>query len=251
MQWPARGMNSVGFLPYGGISVHTQNIRRPGFVAATGGVFSKTASYPDGYGYSAAVMPLTAGGMSSWQVSIVVAGGADMLSGGPMDGTAAIAFIGDGNAALIISLSGDGSASFSGDGSVSLTIGMAGNGDWSFSGLGGMSMIVPIEGAGSWAMVGLGDAKGRLDMSGSWSPYTELSPQSLASAVWSALAAQNNEAGSMGDLLNAAGGGGISGAVIDQIVDAVWERTGSNGIEYGATLTSAEKWAKLSAALSA
>lgn len=40
------------------------------------------------------------------------------------------------------------------------------------------------------------------------------------------------------------GGGGLSGSDINAIVDAVW-------VNYGATLTSSEKWAKLAAALSA
>jgi hypothetical protein len=36
-------------------------------------------------------------------------------------------------------------------------------------------------------------------------PYTELSPAALASAVWSAVAADNNESGTMGEKLNDAG----------------------------------------------
>lgn len=38
-------------------------------------------------------------------------------------------------------------------------------------------------------------------------PFTELSPQNLANAVWSAIAASNNEVGSMGEKLNDAGSG--------------------------------------------
>ena len=38
-------------------------------------------------------------------------------------------------------------------------------------------------------------------------PYTELSPQSLAAAVWNAVAADSNEVGTMGEKLNDAGSG--------------------------------------------
>ena len=42
-------------------------------------------------------------------------------------------------------------------------------------------------------------------MAGNITPFTELSPQNLASAVWSALATANNEPGTMGEKLNDAG----------------------------------------------
>ncbi len=56
-------------------------------------------------------------------------------------------------------------------------------------------------------------------LAGEATPFTELSPQSLATAVWSALAADNAEPGTMGELLNGAGGGSSPGAV----ADAVWD----------------------------
>lgn len=40
-------------------------------------------------------------------------------------------------------------------------------------------------------------------------PYTELSPENLARAVWQALATEYNEAGTMGEKLNLAGTGGV------------------------------------------
>ena len=36
-------------------------------------------------------------------------------------------------------------------------------------------------------------------------PFTELSPEGLANAVWASLATANNDPGSMGELLNSAG----------------------------------------------
>ena len=50
-------------------------------------------------------------------------------------------------------------------------------------------------------------------------PYTELSPQSLASAVWQAPATENNLAGSMGSKVNTASSGGVD---MDALASAVW-----------------------------
>ena len=58
------------------------------------------------------------------------------------------------------------------------------------------------------------------NMVGSALPYTELSPQSLASAVWSAPAPENNQAGSMGSKVNTASSGGVD---MGALAEAVWD----------------------------
>ena len=45
-------------------------------------------------------------------------------------------------------------------------------------------------------------------LTGHITPYTELSPENLAQAVWSSLAARFNSPGTMGELVNASGAGG-------------------------------------------
>lgn len=57
-------------------------------------------------------------------------------------------------------------------------------------------------------------------MTGSMNPFTELSPEGLAKAVWSALATENNVANTMGSKLNTASSGGIDMSALAQ---AVWE----------------------------
>lgn len=64
---------------------------------------------------------------------------------------------------------------------------------------------------------------------GEITPFTELSPQSLAIAVWSANASQNNDVGTMGELLNGAGGG----ATPSTIAAAVWDALLSNYTDPG------------------
>lgn len=48
---------------------------------------------------------------------------------------------------------------------------------------------------------GAGDVRGILSMGGGWTPFTELSPENLATAVWGALADGNDTADSMGEAL--------------------------------------------------
>jgi hypothetical protein len=81
-------------------------------------------------------------------------------------------------------------------------------------------MIVPFDGIGSFAqLTGTADLRGRLSMAGEWTPFAELSPEGLANAVWSSLAAQNNAPGTMGSKLNTASSGGVD---LDALAAAVW-----------------------------
>ena len=256
MIYPAGRGDVVGFLPYrflGNCDVSKYSPLSGGrFNANTGQTYKRTSAIPDGYSAGGAyALPVVAGGMSSAQAYVTVTGESDGIAASVISGNGDITVTSAGDVSLIMSLGGAALTSFSGAAGLALTISLAGDVSVTFLGEAALSMIIPVSGAGSWAVTGSGDLRGQLDMEGSWTPYTDLSPQTLAAAVWSALAAQNNEAGTMGDLLNAAGGGGISGAVIDQIADAVWQSVGANGNQYGATLTSAEKWAKIAAALSA
>lgn len=57
------------------------------------------------------------------------------------------------------------------------------------------------------------------DISASITPYTALSPESLAASVWNALAVAYNTSGTMGEKLNSAGGGSSP----TDIANAVWD----------------------------
>lgn len=181
----------------------------------TGEEWALTSSVPDGYASSGAyTLPIVAGGMSSWQAVMEVAGAGDLLQGGPLIGTASLTFTSNApSASLIITLSGTGAASFAGSAGLALTIGLAGGASVSMTGGAGLSMIVPIDGTGSFSMSGAAELKGNLEMEGSWGGASPLSPEGLA--------------------------------------DAVWAKTNINAVPYGTVVTSAEKNAKLAAALSA
>ena len=57
-------------------------------------------------------------------------------------------------------------------------------------------------------------------MTGEMTPFTELSPENLAKAVWSALASENNDIGTMGAKLNTASSWWVD---LDALAQAVWE----------------------------
>ena len=186
--------------------------------------FVKTASIPEGYAPKATVvMPVKAGGMSG-TAHIAISGEGNLLQGGPMVGEGSMSFTSDdASLGLIVSMSGDGTITFTtADAALALTMAMDGNGNITLTGSGGLSMIVPFEGNGNITFTGSADLKGNCTMQGEWTPYTELSPENLARAVWDALATQFNDAGTMGNKLNtAASGGGGSGPSAEVIAVAV------------------------------
>lgn len=174
----------------------------------------KTASTPDGYGAQAVVPPLTAGSMSAKKQIAALSGQANLLSGAPMSGSFASTLAGSGNLSLIVGLSGSGVmlrlAGSQAD--LKLTMALSGSGEIHFSGQGRLSLVVPFAarpGSKVLTFSGQADLKGLCSLSGAFSPFTELSPQNLANAVWGALSSQFNSVGSMGARLNTASSGGV------------------------------------------
>lgn len=215
--WPASRVDVVGFLPmtFGGIS-HVSRLNSGGgrrFNSHLGEAWARTASRPDGYSVGGSyALAIRAGGMSSWQPGPAFSGSASLTMGGLIDGTAAFSFTGSGDAGLITSLTGDGSASFSGSGDLATTASLAGDGAFSLSGDGALSIVLPMDGTGSATLAGSADLKGTLALIGSWSPFTELSPESLASAVWREVVDSGFTAAEVMRLLGAAMAGKVSGA---------------------------------------
>jgi hypothetical protein len=144
-----------------------------------------------------------------------------LLQGGPMEGTGEMAWTTpDCNLSLVVSMDGTATITFTGNTSVlRLVIGMDGTGTMTVTGAGGLSMIVPFDGAGAFGLTGAGDLRGRMSMEGAWTPFSALSPEGLAAAVWGAVSATNNEAGTMGSKVNSAASGGVD---LNALADAVW-----------------------------
>lgn len=150
-----------------------------------------SSSVPEGAvgGRAALLLPLVGGGMASGASADAVefSGTGVLLKGGPMTGATAVEFAGTGALSLNVTLTGAGTIEVSGTGGLALTIGLAGDAAFSLTGTGGLSMIVPFEGAASFGMSGAADLRGLLSLKGDATPFTELSPETLARAVWAEL----------------------------------------------------------------
>ena len=151
---------------------------------------AQTASSPDGYDVKGLVPARKAGSMSALVPLADATFTGALLQGGPMEGSGSITWTTpDTSLSLTTSMTGTATITLSGNSSVlRLVIGMDGTGSLSLTGAGGLSLIVPFEGTASFGLIGTGDLKGRLSMDGAWTPFSELSPESLAQAVLAAAA---------------------------------------------------------------
>lgn len=166
-------------------------------------VISKASGIPDGYGAASAVAPYIAGGMSC-RTSSESDVFADMVSGAPMSASWSSVSGFDGfSLALIVNMNVAIAASSDfGEGQLSMTVGLGAvlSSDSAFSGS-QMSMIVPFDGSLSMVSSFFGDLRGRLPIECRFTPFTELSPENLASAVWGYI----NGSATTGDQLAASG----------------------------------------------
>lgn len=213
---PCRTASGVGSIYAANVSgAITPGSRRCWFDAeATTGAAPKQAGMPSGYGHPGAwVLPQRAGGMASR--GIVAGAGAviaaPLVSSTPL--AAALAGTGtvaDAACAVVIALAavlqGSGTLTAPLSGGVQLAATLAGQGSLTaaLSVLAGL--VATLPGTGSVTA----NLKGYAGLEADLLPYTDLSPQALASAVWNTLASAASTAGTMGELLNAAGSGGLA-----------------------------------------
>jgi hypothetical protein len=184
------GRQPVGISGYLAFQETAQRTQR-GLAYFAGEQIEETSSVPEGAfpGFASILPPLVSGGMSAannaTDISATATG--NVLAGGPVEGAASATFSQTGGLALQVTLAGDGTITVSQSGALALTIALAGNGAASITGTGGLSMIVPFDGAAAFALTGAANLKGNLSLSGDITPFTELSPQNLAAAVWGSI----------------------------------------------------------------
>ena len=196
---------------------------------------------------SAWVLPKTAGGMSSQNVTRINLSGAGSIVGGVTSpGSAALVFVVADAAGQLIS-SGEGAAGFAfSTNTPLLTASLAAVGEASFtlttsaalgaeaSAIGSAAMvfsmaatILPANDAppartavANFAITGALVPYAIGQMTGSTVDASTLTVDAITTAVWSAVAAQYNDAGSMGAKLNSAASGGVDYAALGL---AVWQ----------------------------
>jgi hypothetical protein len=148
----------------------------------------RTSSYPNGYApHGALIQPIRTGGIAAVPATLTLDGTAELIKGGPIDGSASISLTADNqNLSLVVGMDGSTTISVTADGMVlALTIGMDGTGTITLSGdTSNLGMIVPAEGSASFSITGDANLKGLLSLEGESTPFTELSPQNLAESVW-------------------------------------------------------------------
>lgn len=153
----------------------------------------------------------------------------DFTGVGDLDATASLTI------AMICAMTGSGTLSADIVGVLNASVDFTGNGSLSADIKGIAEMTIDLLGSGDLdaAIAGYGDMSIDIVVTG-----TGLTTANVGAAVWSALAAQNNISGTMGELLNNTGGGASPAT----IADAVWDEILSAHNTAGST---GEKLAKL------
>ncbi len=202
---------------------------------------------PSGYGLGggAFVPAITAGGLSSYQgEAIVVSQTGTMLSAMTLTGSVTGSFTTDGSLSVTIQISGDGTFTFSQTGAINMTTSLSGSGTWTITPSGALNLIVPFAGSGTATFTAAANLKGLSSLAGDITPFTELSPENLAAAVWNAVLSEYQDVGSTGKALNDAGAAGNPwsadastnndpGTMGEKLNDAAASGSGSSGLTLG------------------
>lgn len=179
----------------------------------------RLVAYPTGY-TNGWMMPLVAGSVSSHYnaVGSTVASG-QMAAGINITGTATGLSTAEAIGQLILSAIGQAFGSTTLTGNIVASLAASGT-------AAGSSSLNATIGALAW---GRGEAVGETTASlisyavghlaGSVTPFTELSPENLAAAVWNSLLANYQQSGSMGEALMGAGGGTTPASIWQYLVD--------------------------------
>lgn len=216
--------NSPGRFLSGTAGTLRSNRNKPGMQANRFQAMDRrSAALPEGHlPPSAWSLARTAGGMSSRNE---ILGDASMAGSGALGLNGVAALSGDGTVtsallALVVSavasLSGSGSLTADIVGKLEAAAALAGSGDLT-AGAGALaSLLADLSGAGSAAAVPYASGSVSANIRG----YSDLTPEGLRDAVWNALAASYNTAGTMGAAVQSGGGGG-GGITAQQIRDAM------------------------------
>lgn len=166
---------------------------------------------PSGYSGSrgCVVTAIRSGSLSSFNGdAITFSATSDLKKVMTLAGTTTFSLTTTSDLGLIVSLAGNGTFTFTAVSSLSAISGLSGSGTWSLTGNSSLSLLVPLAGTATFSLSATSDLKGIANLEGHITPYTELSPESLAAAVWNAVLSEYQEVGSTGKALNDAGAAG-------------------------------------------
>jgi hypothetical protein len=156
------------------------------------------------------ILPQKAGALSSHSLARGSSTATlSLAEGRNLAGSSAGSSTADATLQLVVSMQGTAAGTSTADGNVKAALGMAGSSAGSSTATAAKNALAWISGsaAGSSSASLQSYATGRLE--GHVTPYTELSPQSLTDAVWSAMLSEYPDAGTAGNTLSLAGSGGV------------------------------------------
>lgn len=174
----------------------------------SGGVsFANKSGYPSGYRHPASwSMPIKAGGLSSRNnTDIDFSESASLVGGVNGESTATITFTIDGTGGLVVAGSGTATITFTPDGSIIAVAPGVGSSTISFAASADIGAIAALIASANITFSPDADPHAIGYLEGTSSSDAEFSADNLARAVWDALAASYNNAGTMGEKMNDAG----------------------------------------------
>lgn len=174
------------------------------------GIPSKLAGIPSGHlAPSSWVLPYKPGAMSAFTFvgATVTANPLTVSAGKNAVGSTDITFtVGPSQLNLVVSAVGNVAITFTLTGLLQSVAPASGNANITFTvGPSTLGALAGVFGNVTVTIAANGTIQAIGNLSGAITPYTELSPQNLAAAVWEALASAYNTPGSMGEKLNDAG----------------------------------------------
>jgi hypothetical protein len=186
------------------------------------GIPSKLAGIPSGHlAPSSWVLPYKPGAMSSFTnlVVTVTPGTLNLAAGVNISGDSTVTItVNPADGQLIVSASGSTSITFNLAGDLAGALSASGSADITFTvDNATLGAIVDAIGAALVQFSNSATVRATGNLSGDITPFTELSPQSLSAAVWEALASAYNAPGTMGELLNSAGGGASPATIAAEV----------------------------------
>ena len=171
------------------------------------GIGTQLAGIPSGVPHPAAwVMPYKPGRISSRAAVLSISAAGTGVLGLKATGAATFTFDASAVGGLIVNATGTATFSITTNNPIlRATVGGTGAATFSINASAAIGAIANLTGAASISFSASAPAYAVGHMTGEATSNTPLSPQSLADAVWSAVANTYNASGSMGELLNSAG----------------------------------------------
>lgn len=178
-------------------------------------LIARPTGYANGW-----MLPIKGGAISShFQASGSTLLEITMAAGRNIAGSVYGATLAEALGQLVVSAVGTAAGATTMEGSIRAALAAIGTASGSTAGSGVIGALAWANGesAGSTVATLTSYAVGRLY--GSITPFTELSPENLAAAVWDSLLSNHQQSGSMGEAITAAGGGMTPASIWQYLVD--------------------------------